>query len=81
MWFWFLITVLGAATLVGIVFSKLFWWSMAAAGVVWAAGIVVEIVLVLKDERAHRRQTREAASSKALTASSEMPINVEKANA
>lgn len=61
MWFWLLITALGAVTLVGIVFGKLFWWSMAAAGVVWAAGVMVELVLVLKDDRAFRRHAKKEA--------------------
>ena len=77
MWFWLLMMVLGAVTLLGIVFSRLFWWSMAAAGVVWTIGTFVEVFLAWKDARVVGHPGEEKTSDAAPTTSNETPLNPE----
>lgn len=56
MTFWLFIAALGVLLLVGAVFEGLFWWSMTAFCVLWAVAVVVEMILVHRQERALSRQ-------------------------
>jgi hypothetical protein len=41
-----------AVALVGAVYGGLFWWSMAATGFLWAAGVAVEVFWSYRQEQA-----------------------------
>lgn len=51
MWFFCFMIACVVIALLGVVIPKLFWWSIIGTGVLWAVGVVVEMLWIPTDSQ------------------------------